>query len=126
MRPQERLAALLSGRDAVLASEELTLRARLDLDRGRQREAALQLRVALEAALAELKPTPTMSERLDELRGQRDPVGAAANESLAGPLLPETRQRVAHALARVEAALRARALEAIDTGAAPPAPGRRS
>ena len=53
-RPADRLAALLSGRDAVLACEELTLRARADLDRGREREAALQLEAALGAALAEL------------------------------------------------------------------------
>lgn len=54
LRPQERLAALLGGRDRALACEELTLRARGDLDRGRLREAALQLRAALDAALAEL------------------------------------------------------------------------
>ena len=36
-RPAERLAALLSARDVVLACEELTLRARGDLDRGRHR-----------------------------------------------------------------------------------------
>ena len=34
LRPQERFAALLGGRDAVLACEELVLRARLDLDAG--------------------------------------------------------------------------------------------
>ena len=47
--PQERLAAVLSGSDAVLVAEELVLRARLDLDAGRTREAALQARIALEA-----------------------------------------------------------------------------
>ena len=44
LAPQERLAALLAGRDVALACEELALRARLDLDQGREREAALQLR----------------------------------------------------------------------------------
>ena len=39
-RPADRLAALLSGRDAVLACEELTLRARADLDRGRANDGA--------------------------------------------------------------------------------------
>ena len=53
-RPAERLAALLSARDVVLACEELTLRARGDLDCGRHPEAALQLEAALAAALAEL------------------------------------------------------------------------
>src|SRR4051794_24159756 len=53
-RPAERLAALLSGRDATLACEELVLRARADLELGRDREAALQLEAALLAAVAEL------------------------------------------------------------------------
>ena len=35
LRPQERLAALLGGRSTALLCEELTLRARLDLDQGR-------------------------------------------------------------------------------------------
>jgi hypothetical protein len=43
LRPHERLAALLSARDAALACEELALRARADLDHGREREAAIQL-----------------------------------------------------------------------------------
>jgi hypothetical protein len=50
LRPQERIAALLSGRDVALAAELLALRARLDLDHGRTREAALQLEAALAAA----------------------------------------------------------------------------
>ena len=52
--PEERYAAILGGRDRGLAGEELVLRARMDLDAGRVREAALQARVALEALLAEL------------------------------------------------------------------------
>ncbi len=43
---------------AALACEELALRARLDLDHDRAREAALQLLVALDAALAELAADP--------------------------------------------------------------------
>lgn len=107
MRPQERLAALLGGRDAPLACEELTLRARTDLDSGRGREAALQLRVALESAIAELG-TDADPGRVGELREQRGSVGAAANEALQGPLSAETIEQVEHALGRVEAALRAR------------------
>ena len=55
LSPQERVAALLGGRDVALACEELALRARGDLDHGRPREAALQLAIALDAALAELE-----------------------------------------------------------------------
>ena len=58
LQPQARLAAVLGGRERPLACEELTLRARLDLDHGRDREAALQLLVALDAALAELPVDP--------------------------------------------------------------------
>jgi hypothetical protein len=111
LRPQERLAAVLAGRDAVLAGEELTLRARSDLDAGRMREAALQLRVAFEATLAELEPwrdMPGLDERLHDLRGHRDEVAAAANAALRGGLDPEHIATVKAVLPRVEAALRAR------------------
>jgi hypothetical protein len=54
LRPQERVAAVLRGREQLDACETLLLRARADLDAGRAREAALQLRVGVEALLAEL------------------------------------------------------------------------
>ena len=111
LAPQARLAALLGAREAALASEELALRARLDLDQGRPREAALQLLVALDAAVAELAAGPHAAElapRLDELRGQRDPVAAAAQAALSGPLSPAHATAVDLALGRLEAALRAR------------------
>jgi hypothetical protein len=111
LRSQERLAALLGGRDAALACEELTLRARLDLDAGRRREAALQLDAALGAALTELAPWSghaDLSARLDELRALRDGVAAAAQAAREGGVDDAGADRVAHALARLEAALRAR------------------
>lgn len=108
--PQERLAALLGGREVALACEELALRARGDLDHGRPREAALQLSVALEAALAELEGwREQIGERLDELAGHRPAVAAAAQTALAGGLDDETVEAVETALGRLEAALRARA-----------------
>jgi hypothetical protein len=112
LAPQARLAALLGAREAALACEELALRARSDIDLGRPREAALQLLVALDAALAELAADPhsgQLSERLGELRGQREPVAAAAQAALSGPLSAEHAAVVQFALGRVEAALRARA-----------------
>ena len=108
---QARFAALLTGRQAALACEELTLRARLDLDAGRDRTAALQMQIVLDAALAELPAdpaAPALVERLEELRGLREGVAAAAQAALAGPLEASERQAVAQALSRVEAALRAR------------------
>lgn len=119
LRPQERLAAMLGGRDRPLVAESLAMRARLDLDHGREREAALQLRVALEAGIAELEDASAddLAQRLAELREQRDAVGAAANAALRGPLDGAAREAVAHALGRLEAALRARAMAALDAPA---------
>jgi len=115
LTPQQRLAALLSGRDVALACEELALRARLDLDQGREREAALQLSLALDTALAELegwRGTASVARRLDELPAHREAVAAAAAAALQGGLQPEQAEAVAAALARLEATLRARAAEA--------------
>lgn len=111
LRPQERLAAILGGRDVALACEELVLRARLDADAGRWREAAFQLRVALEAAIAELGPwagQADIAERVGELRELRAGVGDAANSALQGGLDEPHIAGVRHAIERVEAALRAR------------------
>lgn len=111
LRPQERLAALLGGRDVALACEELALRARLDLDHGRGREAALQLAAALDAALAELegwRGTGSMARRVDELAGHREAVRGAAEAALSGGLDEERTAVVGVALERLEAALKAR------------------
>lgn len=111
LAPQARLAGLLAGREQPLAGEELVLRARLDLDHGRSREAALQVLVALDAALAELpadSAASTLESRLEELRELRDPVDEAGQAALAGPLDPDQRETVEFALSRIEAAFRAR------------------
>jgi hypothetical protein len=111
LRPQERLAALLGGRDAALACEELVLRARQDVDAGRRREAALQLDAALTAALAELEPwapRADLAARLAELRDLHGGVHAAARAALEGGVDDEADAAVRHALERLEAALRAR------------------
>jgi hypothetical protein len=113
LQPQARLAAALNGRERTLASQELTLRARLDLDHGRVREAALQLLVALDAALAELAVDPVVdaiAERLDELRGRREVTAAAAQAALAGPLDAEQLESVDFTLKRLEAVFRARSV----------------
>ena len=115
LRPQERFAALLAGRDVALAGELLALRARLDLDHGRAREAALQLDAALGAALGELegwRELTGMPERLDELRALAPGVADAAASARAGALEGAATADVAHALARLEAALRARTAHA--------------
>jgi hypothetical protein len=110
--PQARLAAVLTGRQQALACEELALRARLDFDHRREREAALQLVIALDAAIAELPldpAAPAIGDRLAELRSHQPAVADAARAALTGPLSPEQREAVALVLGRLEAALRARA-----------------
>lgn len=113
LQPQARLAAVLGGRERILVCEELLLRARLDLDEGNEREAALGLLVTLDAALAELtreRSSAPLVERLDELRAQRDPVATTAQAALAGALSDEERGVVSFVTDRIEAALRARAV----------------
>jgi hypothetical protein len=117
LRPQERFAALLAGRDVALAAELLTLRARADLDAGREREAALQLRVALEAALAELQAWAQrrdLAARLTALAAERDAVAAAANRALEGGLEEAQIEDVARVIRRLEAALAARVAGGIE------------
>jgi hypothetical protein len=93
MAPLERLAAVLSGTEVIGASEELVLRARLDVDAGRFREAALQARIALEALLAEHS-----GEGAAGLSEHRKAVGDAANAALQGELAPELTDAVAAAV----------------------------
>jgi hypothetical protein len=111
LAPQARLAAVLGGRERVLACAELVLRARVDLDAGRPREAALQTLVALDAALVELASDPHaagLAERLAELRGGREAVAAAAQAALSTTPGPAAQQDIEATVRRLEAALRAR------------------
>lgn len=113
LQPQARLARLLGAREQPLVCEELALRARLDLDHGRVREAALQVLIALDSSVAELASDPhaeTLSDRIAELREQRDPVADAAQAALAGPVGEPERETVELTLELIEAALRARQL----------------
>jgi hypothetical protein len=89
LRPQQRLAAVLGGREQLDACETLLLRARADLDAGRDREAALQLRVGLEALLVELKGALSNDDHEEDmaaLKSRRHEVGDLANAALRGDL----------------------------------------
>ena len=116
LRTGERLAQLLGGHAEPLACEELTLRARLDLDQGRLQHAAIQLAAAFASALPELRAeeNPDLSVRIAELeelsagvlaqqraaRAEQAPDGAQAQAP--------SEEVVRHALERLEAALRTR------------------
>jgi hypothetical protein len=86
----------------------------MDLDQGREREAALQLSLALDAALAELegwRASGEVARRLDELATHREAVSEAAAAALQGGLQPQQSEAVEAALRRLEATLRARLAE---------------
>jgi hypothetical protein len=101
LAPQERLAAVLGGRGSLLVGEELLLRAQLDLDAGRPREAALQARIALEALVGELD-----DRFAAPLRPLREHVARAANAALDGDLSEDDVATVERAVTEMAAAAR--------------------
>jgi hypothetical protein len=112
LRPQERVAAVLGGREPIDPCETLLLRARADLDAGRAREAALQLRVGLEALLVELPGAvadPGHEADLTTLDERRGEAGKAANAALGEARLgAEDERRVRELLEICERVLRRR------------------
>jgi hypothetical protein len=110
LRPQERVAAVLAGREELDACETLLLRARADLDAGRLREGAVQLRAGVDALLAELpgRAGPDQEDDLAALQDDRPVVSAAAEDALRGPLLPDAGEHLEAALAIAERILRRR------------------
>jgi hypothetical protein len=111
LRPQERLAAVLGGRARLDACETLLLRARADLDSGRNREAALQLRVGLEALLVELRGAlsdPGHEEDMATIEERRHDVGVLANAALQGDLGAAQLQTIRDIQALCERVLRRR------------------
>jgi hypothetical protein len=111
LRPQERIAAVLGGRARIDACEGMLLRARGDLDAGREREAALQLRVGLEALLVELKDALTDPEHdrdMGLLHERRSEVGNAANQAIKGDLDDKATSSVRELLEICERVLRRR------------------
>jgi hypothetical protein len=113
MRPQERVAALLRGRERAATCEVLLLRARADFDAGRQREAALQLRVGVEALLAELLGAlddDGHRKDIELLKGRTPALEVAAGEALTGDLPLESVTAVRETLEIAERVLRRRRL----------------
>ena len=110
LRPAERVAAVLGGRERPDACETLLLRARADLDAGRGREAALQLRAGLAALLAELAddPGPDQEEDLAAVADRRAEVGRIAERALTGEPDDDQLGEIAAALRIAERVLRRR------------------
>jgi hypothetical protein len=110
--PEERFAALLSGRADMLPAEELVLRARADLDAGRLAEAALQARVAIEALLAANVASPDSGAAGGSLAAHRDAIATTANAALRGEMPGESAGALEEAVAAMELALKRRRLGA--------------
>lgn len=111
LRPQQRLAAVLGDREQLDACETLLLRARADLDAGRDREAALQLRVGLEALLIELKGALSDDGHeadMATLKSRRHEAGELANAALRAGPTSEQRQAIGDLLSTSERVLRRR------------------
>jgi hypothetical protein len=111
LSPQEQVAAILSGRSPIHASEDLALRARLDLDQGRARQAALQLRAAtdaLEAEFAASADEQSSSKTRETLSNTRSAVDELAAAALGGELDDEQASTLGGLLKEIERILRRR------------------
>jgi hypothetical protein len=111
LRPQERVGALLKGRERPDACETLLLRARADLDAGRRREGALQLRIAIEALLAELPGALDGEDHdrdIEALKGRRSALDAVARGALGTDLSAEDEANMRQTLEIAERVLRRR------------------
>ncbi|MGH2979305.1 MAG: hypothetical protein ACRDLQ_06680 [Solirubrobacterales bacterium] len=98
LSPQEEMAGMLSGRrPGARPSEELLLRARLDLDHGRLIEAALITRAAVEALAAE-----------GHGGGDSQAATRLADAALADELSPDRVEELAELVAALERAVRRR------------------
>ena len=111
LRPQERVAAVLTGRERLDACETLLARAHVDFDAGHEREAALQLQVGVEALLVELRGAmqdPGHEEDMTLLGERRGEIANAAKAALRGELDPVSATTVGELLAVAERVLRRR------------------
>jgi hypothetical protein len=111
LRPQERVAGVLRGRERLGACETLLLRARADLDAGREREAALQLRVGLEALLVELEgkvDDPGHEKDMATLADRQAQAASIAIAAVEGPLDDGQRDQAKDLLEIAERILRRR------------------
>lgn len=102
LRPQERIAAVLAGRESVGAHEDLIVRARGDLDAGRLGSAALGLSAGLDAMIA-------ADPRIEGLSEAAATATAARRRVLAGSR-PDPAELEA-AMRAAETAMRRRALD---------------
>ncbi len=107
IEPEVEVARMLGGRSRVYPSEDMALRARIDLDHGRPVQAALQLDSALAALAAELESAQDTG-RLSEPLARRTEVAGARDAALKRSLSEAELATLADALELLERALRRR------------------
>ena len=106
LAPEQELAGILTGRRAgIQPSEELLLRARLDLDGGRHVEAAMQVRVAVEALRAELAREGAADSAVTSRVDKATHLSQAA---LSGELTPEQVDEIEELVTELERVVRRR------------------
>ena len=112
LRPQERIAAVVGRRERVPPADLLLLRARADLDAGRTSEAALQLRIGVDALLCGPRRNGAQAEAADltAIDERRQLTARAADEALRGELSEERVAELTETLRLCERVLRRRAL----------------
>ena len=108
LAPEEQVALILGGRRSTYPSEELLMRARLDLDQGRTREAALQFRAAHAALTAEVAGEEAGAEARATLERHAELADRAGTAALERELDAEQAARLEEAVVETERLVRRR------------------
>ena len=108
LAPEEQIARILSGRREIHPSEDLLLRARLDLEQDRSRAAALQAQAARTALEAELRTGESPQESYATVRGRAAALSDLAGAALERELDQEELERLEQILLEMERVARRR------------------
>lgn len=107
--PQEELAGILGNRRRVDPSEDMALRARMDLDQGRIAQAALQVAAALEALATEVARDEEQADsRLTGLLARRSDAEDLCREASRAPSDEQHAEALSELLTELERGLRRR------------------
>jgi hypothetical protein len=108
LAPQEQVARILSARRPPQPSEDILLRARLDLDEGRTRQAALQARAAHGALQAEHRAEAGADQVVAVLRARSELMSRLATVALERALDAEQAAKLAELVVEMEKIARRR------------------
>ena len=108
LAPEEQVAGILGGRRETHPSEDLLLRARLDLDQRRSRTAALQAHAAHEALEAELETDESATKARAAMRERAQPLDELAAAALDRELEEDELEQLGEILLQMERVARRR------------------